>query len=103
MNKYERYGIQIPELVQQAIKLAEEIGFPVMPEGRSIGFQGPPSACIPEVGQLLRGLAASYPDGQIVEHGTGAGIGTAWLVSGMTANATLISAELDAKLAQALA
>ena len=33
-NKFERYQLEIPELVHQAISLAEELGFPLMPEGR---------------------------------------------------------------------
>jgi len=73
------FPIHFPAIVQRAIRLAEELGFSLMPEGRSPGFAGPPSACIPEVGRLLQVLAASKPDGLIVEHGTGAGVGTAWL------------------------
>jgi len=103
MDKFQRYGIRIPKIVQQATKLAESLGFPIMPEGRPIGFKGPASACIPGMGDLLRGLAAARPGGKIVEFGTGAGVGTAWLTSGLTQGARLISAEIDPALAQAAA
>jgi predicted O-methyltransferase YrrM len=101
-SKYERYGIQIPESVQRAIKLAEALNFPIMPEGRSIGFKGPASACIPEVGRLLSVLAAARPNGRIAELGTGAGIGTAWLASAMPPTTTLVSVEIDSRLAEAV-
>jgi hypothetical protein len=60
VDKFERYRLEIPGLVQQAISLAEELGFPLMPEGRPAGSQGPPSACIPEIGRLLSVLAAGF-------------------------------------------
>lgn len=97
------FPIQLPALVQKAVTLAEEMNFPLMPEGRPPGSGAPPSACIPEVGRLLSVLAAAKPGGRIVEHGTGAGVGTAWLVSGMAADTALISVELDTRLAQAAA
>lgn len=100
-SKFDRYGVQLPELVQEAVRLAQALDFPLMPEGRPVGFKGPASACIPEMGQLLRVLAVSCADGRIAESGTGAGIGTAWMVSGMSPQASLISAELDTRLAQA--
>lgn len=83
--------------------LAEERGFPLMPEGRPIGYEGPPSACIPEVGRLLATLVASRPGGRFAEHGTGIGIGTAWMASAMSPDSTLVSAEIDATLARAAA
>jgi predicted O-methyltransferase YrrM len=99
MDKFERYKLEIPELVREAMSLAEELGFPLMPEGRPAGYQGPPSACIPEVGRLLSVLAAGYPNGKIAEFGTGAGVGTAWLLHGLPATSTLLSAERDENLA----
>ena len=95
--------IEIPEIVQKANKLAKELNFPLMPEGRPAGYQGPPSACIPQVGRLLQVLASSKPDGRIGEQGTGAGVGTAWLASGLRGNAELISVEIDPIRAQAAA
>lgn len=95
--------IQFPELVRQAIALAEQIGFPLLSEGRSPDYKGPPSACIPQVGRLLQALAAGKPGGLIGEHGAGAGVGTAWLASGLTGKARLISAELNPERASAVA
>src|SRR5260370_38434464 len=45
----------------------------------------------PLVGAMLRLLAASKPNGRFLELGTGTGIATAWLLSGMDAGSTLIS------------
>src|SRR5213596_2548841 len=43
----------------------------------------------PKTGALLRALAASKPGGQFLELGTGTGVGTAWLLSGMDAGSHL--------------
>ncbi|MCX5166737.1 O-methyltransferase [Streptomyces antibioticus] len=61
------------------------------------GFQ---QGCIPEVGRLLRLAAASKPHGLIAESGTGAGVGTAWLHSGLGAGARLVTVERDEELAR---
>ena len=94
--------IKLPDLVVKANQLANELGFPLMLEGRPTDYQGPPSACIPQVGKLLQTLAAGKPNGSIGEIGTGAGVGTAWLASGMIGNAHLISAEIDITRANAV-
>lgn len=44
-------------------------------------------------GALLRTLVASKPGGQILEMGTGTGMGTAWLLDGMDAAARLNSVD----------
>jgi len=49
--------IELPEIVRKANTLANQLNFPLMPEGRAVGYQGPPSACIPQVGRLLQVLA----------------------------------------------
>ena len=49
----------------------------------------------PLVGALLRTLASSKPGGRILELGTGTGIATAWLLDGMSADATLVSVDTD--------
>ncbi len=49
----------------------------------------------PLTGALLRTLAGSKPGGSLLELGTGTGIATAWLLSGMDASATLTSVEVD--------
>ncbi len=61
------------------------------------GFQ---QGCIPEVGRLLRLAAASKPHGLVAESGTGAGVGTAWLHSGLGAGARLVTVERDEELAR---
>jgi predicted O-methyltransferase YrrM len=53
-------------------------------------------------GALLQVLAASKPGGSLLELGTGTGIGTSWLLSGMDEMATLTSIETDENL-QAIA
>ncbi|MEU6989417.1 class I SAM-dependent methyltransferase [Streptomyces sp. NPDC046465] len=53
----------------------------------------------PEVGALLAALAASVPaGGRILETGTGAGVGLAWIVHGLGSrtDAEVLSVELDA-------
>lgn len=50
----------------------------------------------PKTGALLRTLAAAKPGGRFLELGTGTGVGTAWIVAGMDANAHLDSVERDA-------
>lgn len=94
--------IELPEIVRKANQLAEELKFPLMPEGRPVGYKGPPSACIPQVGKLLQVLASGKPDGLIGEQGTGAGVGTAWLASGLRSDAHLISVEINPTLATAV-
>jgi predicted O-methyltransferase YrrM len=49
-------------------------------------------------GALLQVLAASKPGGSLLELGTGTGIGTSWLLSGMDETATLTSVETDENL-----
>jgi predicted O-methyltransferase YrrM len=48
-------------------------------------------------GRLLRTLAASKPGGHVLEIGTGTGHGTAWLLDGMDAAATLDSVDSSAQ------
>ncbi|MER6910422.1 class I SAM-dependent methyltransferase [Streptomyces sp. NPDC000594] len=49
-------------------------------------------------GSLLAALAATRPQGRILELGTGVGEGTAWLLSGMDADSRLVTVELDPAL-----
>lgn len=94
--------IKLPELVIKANILAQELGFPLLPEGRNPEYKGPPSACIPQVGRLLQTLCAGKPGGLIGEIGTGAGVGTAWLANGLMEGAHLISVEIDVVRANAV-
>jgi predicted O-methyltransferase YrrM len=48
----------------------------------------------PRTGALLAALAASKPGGQLLELGTGTGVATAWLLSGMDSRSTLISVDV---------
>ena len=62
-------------------------------------------SCIPEVGRILALAAAAKPEGVIAESGTGVGVGTAWLHSGLGAKARLLTVEREperAALAAAL-
>lgn len=60
----------VPRLVAAATAGAERAGFPM--------------SCEPAVGRMLAVLAAHLPDSaQVLELGTGTGVGTAWIVSGL--------------------
>lgn len=50
----------------------------------------------PRTGALLSALAASKPGGRLLELGTGTGVGTAWLLAGMDADARLETVDTDA-------
>lgn len=58
------------------------------------------SFCRNETGHLLATLAATR-DGTLAELGTGCGVGTAWLRSGVRNGARILTAELDGTLASA--
>ena len=89
---------QLPPLVAAAEAVARELGFPLT---REEAGPGRPSACLPGVGRFLAVLAAGCVGGRIGELGTGAGIGAAWLASAMPADCTLVTAEIDERLARA--
>jgi len=59
---------------------------------RALGFT---MASDPAAGSLLRTLAASKPGGALLELGTGTGLATAWLLSGMDPGSTLLSVDND--------
>ncbi len=58
------------------------------------------SFCRNETGRLLAALAATR-SGTLAEFGTGCGVGTAWLRSGVRDDARILTAELDPQLAGA--
>jgi predicted O-methyltransferase YrrM len=60
------------------------------------------SFCRNETGRLLATLAATR-SGTLAEFGTGTGVGTAWLRSGVRNGTKILTAELDRKLAGAAA
>ncbi|MFG1617246.1 O-methyltransferase [Nonomuraea wenchangensis] len=75
---------ETPELVGAAVERARAAGFAF--------------SCDPAVGRLLAVLAAGVPErGRVLELGTGTGVGTAWLVSGLLPrrDVTVTSVELD--------
>jgi predicted O-methyltransferase YrrM len=76
-----------PPLVRRALALAAELGFE--------------RSSIPEVGQLLRVLAAGR--WRIAEIGTGVGVGAAWVADALPPGAVLLTVEADAERAEAAA
>lgn len=78
----------LPEIVSRAFEVSRKAGY--------VSF------CRNETGRLLATLAATRT-GTMAEFGTGCGVGTAWLRSGMRGDATILTAELDARLADAAA
>lgn len=71
----------------------------ILADTRDLGFT---MACEPEVGGLLATLAAGKPGARALEIGTGTGVGTAWLLSGLDPASHLISLDHDQR-AQAVA
>jgi len=69
-----------------------EVLHPIQEESRSLGFR---LASEPMTGSLLRALAASKPGGLLLELGTGTGVGTSWLLAGMTPDARLDTVDND--------
>ena len=64
-------------------------------ESESLGFA---QRSEQRTGALLRALAASKPGGRMLELGTGTGVGTAWLLDGMDAEARLTTIDIDAEV-----
>ncbi|TYQ27779.1 methyltransferase domain-containing protein [Pseudanabaena sp. UWO311] len=77
-------NIKIPKIVQDILIKTEKIGFQMVSE--------------PLVGALLRTLAVSKPSGRFLELGTGTGVSTAWILSGMDLQSTLLTVDNDAAL-----
>lgn len=77
---------EVPELVERAFVVCRQAGY--------VSF------CRNETGFLLAMLAGTR-QGTLAEFGTGCGVGTAWLRSGIRDGATIISAEKEHDLASA--
>jgi predicted O-methyltransferase YrrM len=77
----------LPPLVRRALDLSRDRGFV--------------SSTRNETGRLLATLAATR-HGTMAECGTGCGVGSAWLRSGMRGDARIVTAELDHRLAEAV-
>lgn len=77
---------ELPEIVVRAFDVSRRAGY--------VSF------CRNETGRLLATLAATR-DGTMAEFGTGCGVGTAWLRSGVRRDtARIVTAELDPRLAK---
>lgn len=76
---------EVPDLVSRTLDLSRRRGFI--------------SSTRHETGRLLATLAASRL-GTLAELGTGTGVGSAWLASGASKQARIVSAELDPELAR---
>ncbi len=79
---------ELPDVVSRAFAVSRKAGY--------VSF------CRNETGRLLATLAATR-GGTLAEFGTGCGVGTAWLRSGVREGARIVTAELDPKLAKAAA
>jgi predicted O-methyltransferase YrrM len=79
---------ELPEVVRRAFDVSRRAGY--------VSF------CRNETGRLLAALAATRA-GTLAEFGTGTGVGTAWLRSGVRGDAHILTAELDPELAGAAA
>src|SRR5215471_5636589 len=75
---------RIPPALEAIERDTQQIGFTMGSERKT--------------GSLLRTLVVTKPAGHILELGTGTGIGTAWLLAGMDANAKLDSVDSDASV-----
>mgnify|MGYP006186711687 CR=1 FL=1 len=80
--------LELPDPVSRAFDVSRRSGY--------VSF------CRNETGRLLATLAATRT-GTLAEFGTGCGVGTAWLRSGVRADARILTAELDPTLAEAAA
>jgi predicted O-methyltransferase YrrM len=75
-----------------AISRRPEMLAAIQRDTEALGFS---MASEPRTGSLLSALAASKPGGRLLELGTGTGVGTAWLLSGMSAGARLDTVDTD--------
>lgn len=64
----------------------------IMTDSAALGFA---MSCEARTGALLATLAACKPGGRLLELGTGTGAGAAWLLDGMSGDATLTTVEID--------
>jgi predicted O-methyltransferase YrrM len=76
--------LELPDVVRRAFEVSRRSGY--------VSF------CRNETGRLLATLAATR-SGTLAELGTGCGVGTAWLRSGLRGDARILTAELDPALA----
>jgi predicted O-methyltransferase YrrM len=84
-----------PFLSDQASRRAPELLQAILSETTALGFT---MASEPMTGAILAALAASKPGGRVLELGTGTGVGTAWLLSGMDGDARLDTVDVDERV-----
>ena len=77
----ENWNIHFPKQLSKILRETEAAGFRMASDERT--------------GSLLRTLAGSKPKGALLELGTGTGVGTSWLLSGMDASSTLDTVDND--------
>jgi predicted O-methyltransferase YrrM len=91
-------SIQPPALMDDtAVARTPPVLAAIQAETAKLGFS---MASEPRTGALLAALAAAKPGGRLLELGTGTGIGTAWLLSGMDASARLDTVDTDAAVVE---
>lgn len=76
--------VKEPRTVERTLELAAALGFT--------------KTCLPEVGKLLRLLVMQAQAGTIGEIGTGAGVGSAWMLSGLRADQQFVSIDNEPHL-----
>ena len=73
-----------PEALRAILDATSKLGFGMASE--------------PKTGAFLAALAASKPGGNLLELGTGTGLGTAWILAGMDADSKLETVDTDAEV-----
>jgi predicted O-methyltransferase YrrM len=81
----ENWNLHFPKQLSRILRETEAAGFRMASDELT--------------GSLLRTLAASKPKGALLEIGTGTGMGTSWLLSGMDAFSTLDTVDNDKAVA----
>jgi predicted O-methyltransferase YrrM len=81
----ELYAINPPATLTEIERDSETLGFSMASDFRT--------------GALLRTLATAKPNGSFLEIGTGTGISTAWILDGMSQDATLLTIDNDDRVA----
>lgn len=76
-------NLNSPAVISDLSRVAAELGFSMSSDMLT--------------GSLLRTLAGSKPGGELLELGTGVGMGTAWLLAGMDETAHLTTVDRDEK------
>ena len=73
--------MKIPPPLDAILRDTDEVGFTMASDAQA--------------GMFLRALAAMKPGGRVLELGTGTGIGTAWILDGLSSSGTLTTVDND--------